>query len=97
MILVQRGLRLVLLLCGLAGSYIYEQKMAAMEDIPMSVLQNRTVAERINVWIVALLSVYCKRCHTDIAVFTDRHLLQGWDTSVLLIFNKCPLKYKQVL
>jgi len=50
MIVVRRGLRFVLLLlCGLAGGYNYEQKMAAMEDIPNSVLQNHTVAERINV------------------------------------------------
>jgi len=39
----------LLLLCGLAGGYSYEQKMAAMKDIPISVLQNHTVVERINV------------------------------------------------
>jgi hypothetical protein len=78
-----------------SSGYIYEQKMAAVEDIPNSVLQNYTVAERISVQI-ALLSVYCKHCDTYVAIFTELHLSQWWDISVLLIFNNCPLNYKQV-
>jgi len=41
--------------------------------------------------------VYIVSTHTDVAFFTELYMLQGWDTSILLIFNNCPLKYKQVL